>query len=308
MRLNLGLIWRAGLTRVKPAVAVIAGACALAACGQPPVVVQESARPAMWEARGAVGRAILLGSIHALPNGVDWQHGEVRLASMRADELWLELAPSESQKAITIFQTNAANEPVPPIAGRFDPASALAIENALDGSGMDRDDAQKVESWALGLLVDSAAQRDNGFAASNGVEARLTATFRQADKPITGLETAQGQLALLDDLPESVQRQLVMQALQDAKDGPAKLQRMTRAWALGDTVSLMHITNDALLATPELRAPLLTQRNDHWANTIALRLRRPGTVLIAVGAGHLVGPQSVIEQLQNRGVTVRRIQ
>jgi uncharacterized protein YbaP (TraB family) len=36
-------------------------------------------------------------------------------------------------------------------------------------------------------------------------------------------------------------------------------------------------------------------------------MQQPGTVFIAVGAGHLAGPESVQRQLQARGFEVQRI-
>jgi uncharacterized protein YbaP (TraB family) len=37
-------------------------------------------------------------------------------------------------------------------------------------------------------------------------------------------------------------------------------------------------------------------------------MRAPGRILVAVGAGHLAGPKSVIAMLQARGFAVRRVE
>jgi len=37
-------------------------------------------------------------------------------------------------------------------------------------------------------------------------------------------------------------------------------------------------------------------------------MAKPGTVMVAVGAGHLAGDKSVIDLLQRQGVKVHRIQ
>ena len=42
--------------------------------------------------------------------------------------------------------------------------------------------------------------------------------------------------------------------------------------------------------TPQLRTILLERRNLNWSRWLESRLARPGTILVAVGAGHLVGP------------------
>ena len=53
---------------------------------------------------------------------------------------------------------------------------------------------------------------------------------------------------------------------------------------------------------------LLTQRNKAWADWIKARLDKPGTVFMAVGAGHLAGPGSVQDQLSARGLAATRLQ
>ena len=58
---------------------------------------------------------------------------------------------------------------------------------------------------------------------------------------------------------------------------------------------------------PELAQVLLIQRNGNWAKWIKDRLARPGTVFVAVGAGHLAGKGSVQDQLKDLGVASVRI-
>jgi uncharacterized protein YbaP (TraB family) len=53
---------------------------------------------------------------------------------------------------------------------------------------------------------------------------------------------------------------------------------------------------------------LLRRRNANWSAWIANRMVSPGTVLVAVGAGHLAGDESVQRYLESRGYRVRRVQ
>ena len=57
-----------------------------------------------------------------------------------------------------------------------------------------------------------------------------------------------------------------------------------------------------------LRAVLLDRRNAAWSAWLAERLARPGTVFVAVGAGHLAGRESVQAKLKAQGLTVSRIE
>jgi uncharacterized protein YbaP (TraB family) len=64
---------------------------------------------------------------------------------------------------------------------------------------------------------------------------------------------------------------------------------------------------NAELDDPVLHKRLLTDRNARWAQWIDGRLKQPGTVFVAVGAGHLAGSDSVQRQLRKRGIKVRRV-
>ena len=59
---------------------------------------------------------------------------------------------------------------------------------------------------------------------------------------------------------------------------------------------------------PGLAKVLLIDRNKTWASWIRARLDRPGTVFMAVGAGHLGGKGSVQDQLATKGVKSSRVQ
>jgi uncharacterized protein YbaP (TraB family) len=52
---------------------------------------------------------------------------------------------------------------------------------------------------------------------------------------------------------------------------------------------------------------MFVERNARWAHWIADRLKTPGTVFVAVGAGHLSGPDSVQAQLGAMGVKSARV-
>src|SRR3546814_13445799 len=78
-------------------------------------------------------------------------------------------------------------------------------------------------------------------------------------------------------------------------------------WQGGEPDKLAAEMNESLEATPELAQVLLIQRNANWAKWIRQRLERPGTLFIAVSAGHLAGKGSVQDQLKAMGVASTRV-
>ena len=83
---------------------------------------------------------------------------------------------------------------------------------------------------------------------------------------------------------------------------------MLSAWTRGDVVGIANTFDRDLSTSPALRDSLIRQRNANWSKWIEHRMTQPGAVMIAVGAGHLAGPYSVLELLRKDGYKVRRLQ
>ena len=135
----------------------------------------------------------------------------------------------------------------------------------------------------------------------------LTARARLAGKPVEGLETPEEQLTIFHDLTETDQRAMLAEAVTDADDEGPQLKATVADWLGGRTDALAARVNRDFASTPGVRAALLTARNRRWAAWIADRLQRPGSVVVAVGAGHLAGPDSVQAQLARLGITITRV-
>ncbi|MGB3320484.1 MAG: TraB/GumN family protein, partial [Sphingopyxis granuli] len=82
-----------------------------------------------------------------------------------------------------------------------------------------------------------------------------------------------------------------------------ELQRLS-----GDVAALEAVINADVEAVPAARKAILTDRNRRWSAWVKRRMDRPGTLLVAVGAGHLIGPEGVPALLEADGLTVTRVQ
>ena len=86
-----------------------------------------------------------------------------------------------------------------------------------------------------------------------------------------------------------------------------ELEGMVEAWKKGDAEELARIMNKDE-DEPALMEKLLYARNRTWAQWIRARLEKPGTVFVAVGAGHLAGAGSVQDDLGKMGIASSRVQ
>jgi uncharacterized protein YbaP (TraB family) len=88
----------------------------------------------------------------------------------------------------------------------------------------------------------------------------------------------------------------------------AEFAGMLDAWAKGDVNGIARTFDRDLAASPELQQALIRQRNANWTKWIREQMAEPGSLMVAVGAGHLAGKESVIEMLKRQGLRVRQIQ
>lgn len=282
--------------------------CLLAACGSPAPAEKEVAKPAMWLVEDDDTRLYLLGTMHALPATTDWDHGKVGAAIAAADELVLELSPAELAKVVGVFQRLAPRTAPLPVERRL-PADALASYRALEASGPGQPfDGDTLDDWAVMVLMGQRVAQNAALSPANGVETRLTAAFGHAGKPVTGLESAEAQLMFFETLDPATQRALLTNAAAGASDAVAEVGALTAAWSRGDVAALEKMVNEDVDTVPAARAALLTGRNRTWSAWAKARMDRPGTVLVAVGTGHLIGQDGLPALLKAEGLKVTRVQ
>ena len=296
--------WRAARTGLIAAW-LIGLALLPAACNRPRPA---PARPALFVVQDADTTIWLFGTIHLLPAGIDWQTPAMRDAVARSDLLVTEIPNGQLQGGAATFEKIAYAKTLPPELTRVSPNQRRALLRALDAAGLTLAEADHLKTWAIATLIGGGAARAMDATRDNGVETVLASAFADAHKPQAGLESLTGQLGLFDTLPESEQRALLSSSLANLADPKRGYQATLDSWRRGDVAAMAASFDPAFGNHPLLEETLVTARNRRWVNWIAGRMRAPGTILVAVGAGHLSGPKSVIAMLQARGFAVRRVE
>jgi len=293
--------------------ALLATLFAVGASAQEPAAVVTTAlpapapRPALWKVADADTTIYLFGTIHALPPGVQWMTGPIEQALASSEQLVTEIpdTPPEEMKAAVL--SNAMLPAGQNLRQMLDDAQRAKFESAVTGFGFPVDAFDRFEPWYAAVALTALPLEKIGYTAGNGVEERIAAEALRLRKPRMGLETAAYQLAMFDGLPRDVQKTYLMEVLNDLPTIRQDLAAIVAEWSAGNADKLAELLN-AEQDDPRMVAALLTGRNKMWANWIKARLNRPGTVFMAVGAGHLAGKDSVQDLLGKAGVTVTRIQ
>ncbi len=290
-------------------------AALLAALAPAPAAAQapaapRPAEPALWVVSDADTTIYLFGTIHLLPKGIDWQHGKLSDALAKSDELVIETIVDEKNPMQFNSAINALafGSTLPPLRERVDADKRDELDAAVTAGGLPPTAYDRMETWSVAVLLLGAKFRKIGLAPEDGVESILRKRFAEKNKPVEGLETMVEQLGYFDRLPEDAQRALLEGVIVPDEDMSTDFGSMLDAWRTGDVEKIAKTFDKDLAESPPLRDGLMVQRNRNWANWVEQRMARPGSVMVAVGAGHLAGTDSVQRYLETKGFEVRRVQ
>lgn len=284
-------------------------ALALTACSTSQAKVPPAAHPALWKAYDADTTVYLFGTIHALPAATKWQSAAIDSAMAKSDLLVLEVANlRDTAKIASAFRALATAPNLPPILDRVPAAKRAALQAELDQAKLTVADANGLKTWAVVLALAGVTLQKLGAERDAGVEHVVQDAFDARHKPVEGLETADQQFGFFDHLSEDAQRKLLVSTLDPDAKVQAEFARMIAAWSAGDVKRIAASFDEELKDSPELTDALLKHRNAAWADWVTRRMASPGTVFIAVGAGHLAGAGSVEALLAKRGVKIVRVQ
>jgi uncharacterized protein len=269
--------------------------------------VTVNADPALWVVKDADTTIYLFGTVHALKNNVKWFDGGVKAAYDASSEVVLEMDMTNPQAIQSAVMKMAIDADGPALTKKLGSDTAASLEKALKDIGLPIAPFEQFEPWVLPVIMAQTILAKEGYTQASGVEAQLEAVLKKDGKTLGALETAEEQIGFFDSLPEAAQIAYLKTTIADLPKTAPILDEMVTAWAKGNPDVLAELLNKAMKATPELEKVLLNDRNARWAEWVEKRMAKPGTVFMAVGAGHLAGKNSVQEKLKAKKLTATRI-
>lgn len=249
----------------------------------PAFIPAPDARPALWVVNDEDTIIYLFGTFHALDGRSAWFNDEVETAFVASDQLVLEtLVPAPAAPAGPASPPPMLRlQPVGPFAGS---ATFLSTSRAVMSAG-----------------------RSQGMSTDRGADSVLRAAAEQSGKPVEGLESFDFQLRMFSRMPGASAPGHPAQAARTKAALAALLADLQAAWNRGDVDRFAPMLEQMEAGSPETYRQLFPDRNARWAQWIARRLQQPGTVFIAVGAGHLAGKDSVQQKLAELRIRSQRI-
>ena len=150
------------------------------------------------------------------------------------------------------------------------------------------------------------AGQAQGMKIDNGADMVLRHVAEAEGKSVQGLETLEFQLNMFNAMPPAASPAPRLKAGDPVGEAPMQslsraMTEMQSAWKRGDQSVFVRMLGQFEAGSPATYRMMFTERNARWADWIKARMQTPGTVFVAVGAGHLAGKDSVLVRLAEKG-------
>jgi len=233
---------------------------------------------------------------------LEWRTPALEQVLIETDLLMVEIAElGDRERGAQAFEARAFDVNLPPILDRVPEGERAALATSLEAAGIDPDALVHTETWAAAMQLGNAI---SCFDAANGVDRNL---LRESDETLS-LESHARQFAAFDGLPADAQVALLLTVSEESDCRTANAR--VEAWLVGDIEALEASILAGFRGNAALRETLVDIRNEAYADRIAdYQANEPNVdLLVAVGAGHMVGESGLPALLSERGYTLRRIQ
>ena len=285
------------------AMAALSSGTAIAAAPAKP-----DADPAMWVVKDADTTIYLFGTFHGLDGKWEWSNDEVKTAFDASDEVVLEaILPEDQMTMQPLIIKYAVDATGRTLTSKLPEATKAKYEKAMAAIGIAPQNFEPLEPWFVTIAITAAAGEKLGLKPEFGADKIITQAAKAGGKKLGELEGAEWQLSLFDKMPEDKQIVQLEQTLDAVDEMGPQLTQMLANWSKGDVEALATMMNASVTETPELYKMIFSDRNATWADWIGKRMDQPGTVFMAVGAGHLAGKDSVQDLLARKGIKSEKV-
>lgn len=270
-----------------------------------------SSTPAFWQVSSGKAQVYLLGSMHFGHPDFFPLPATIEQAFNRSDILAVEvnvagLSPLEITQAVYEY-------------GKLEPGKSLKTELSDEVYRQ-----LKTQGAARAIPVAALEQFQPWFIALQLVEAEIHKTALRQDlgidrhflrnangKEIAELETLESQLRMFGDLSASQQESFLRQTLDDLPKSQTHLTELADAWKTGNDAQLERLVlgqlHGASADATALHHQVFTARNDAMVRAVEQFLEGDKSVFFVVGAGHMLGPTGILQQLSEIGHEVVRV-
>lgn len=288
---------------------ILAALALLAALTAPACVQAPRPEPALWAVRDADSTLYLYGTIHLRKPGARWGGPAAERALGEAQEVWTEVEIDPAREAaMGALVAQYGIDRTRTLSSQLSPERAQQLRDTATRLGVPVANLETMKPWLASVTLSMLPMLKAGYDPQAGVDRTVDRLGEAAGKRMRWFETNEQQIQFLSGFDEPLQIAMLEDTLDEVAEGIGLLQQMEAAWERGDDAALAReMVAELKRDYPQLYDVILTRRNAAWTQVLAAEMAGSGVDFVAVGAAHLVGPDSVQTMLRARGFKVERV-
>ena len=283
----------------------------VASCASTPATNdQTGATPALFAARDADSTMYIYGTIHLRRAGDAWGGPHVEAALAQSEEIWTEVDMDPAAEARGQAEAlRLGMSPQNALSSHLTAEDEERLTALCQRLGLPRQALERMSPWMAALTLTVMPMLQAGYDPQAGVDRAVVAWGRQHNKTLRSFETPEQQIALFAGLDEDEEMEMLRYSFEGAEQTVELVNALSAAWDRGDIAALeAQIITEARTSAPRMYQSFFVDRNNAWMTVLSRELDGAGVDFVAVGAGHLYGPDGLVAQLRRRGVRVERVQ
>jgi len=262
----------------------------------------------LWAVQGKQNTVYLLGSVHVLRAGDAALSDVAERAYEDSERLVMEIdlddpGQTDPMAMLEVMQRLALLPEGQSLRGVLG-SDYESLNRRAQQAGLDLALLDRFAPWMVATTLLQLELAKRGFSPEFGIEQVLARRAAGDEKPVQGLETTAQQLELLAGMPMPMQKRFLVMTLDESANLDREIGELVEAWTEGDTATLAKLLSDEFDEFPDLYRRLTVDRNRAWVGRLADLLDDRDDYLVVVGALHLVGENSVVDLLEQRGYEV----
>jgi uncharacterized protein len=284
-------------------VAFLVAFAPLARAEAPPV--PDIATPPLWLVERDGKKLYLFGSLHLLPPHTKWTSPALDAARKESQVFVFEAPLDEGGGAMMRFVEKSGRLPFGKTLSDVLPTKVHAdLQEAAWSVQYPPKMLEPLRPWLAAVYLELYSYIKAGFSSYYGVDHVIEKEAKERRAELAYLETVEEQLSNFSALSRHGEVAYLTAVVRGVLEEPDMPLVLAGAWAKGDTVQLAKVLEEGFAEVPQLRSQLLVGRNRNWVPKLKTMLASGKTHFVTVGAGHLVGRDSVVAMLRAKGYKV----
>ncbi|MEW6521772.1 MAG: TraB/GumN family protein [Thermodesulfobacteriota bacterium] len=270
------------------------------------LTVPAQAKNILWQVRAGEHTLYLLGSLHVLqkdayplPPLMEEIYAASGTVVFETDMDDMD-TPAMQQKILSYGRLPAGQT----LEQQLSPRTWQLLQQKMAELQIPEDKISRMKPWLCAVTLTVTDLERMGFLARYGLDEYFYSRAQKDQKKIIPLESVDFQLSLFYSQSRQEQEDFLLQTLADLQVAGQSAGELLNAWQTGDGDQLYSLIARSFAGYPQQYQRLVLQRNKNWLPMLEKILSREPLTLVVVGAGHLVGPDSLVDLLRRQGYLV----